>query len=74
MKKTELDKELLDAMSKDPKNWKGPFYLNSKDPRLFVCKSNNYLDWTLNLASPYSYVCLVLLISIIKVVVHYHLH
>lgn len=53
--KNKLDKQILDAMSKNPSNWKGPFYFNNKDPRLVVPKLNPYLGVTLNFASPYTY-------------------
>ena len=63
--KTERDKQMLDAMSKNPDNWKGIFYYNRQDPRLVVPKFNPYLGWTFNFASAYIYVFLVLVILII---------
>jgi uncharacterized membrane protein len=66
--KTKLDKQILDTMSKDPGNWKGPFYFNRKDTRLMVPKLYPSLGWTFNFASPYSYVTLGAIIMIIIVV------
>lgn len=65
MKKSTLEKELLDAMWDDPKNWKaGLIYVNNKDPRLIVPKRNLGMGWTFNFASPYSYITMVLIIGI----------
>lgn len=65
MRRSKLDKELLDAMSSDPVNWKlGIVYVNKKDPRLIVPKLSS-LGWTFNFASPYSYITMILIIGII---------
>jgi uncharacterized membrane protein len=66
--KTNLDKQFLDTMSKDPGYWKGPFYYNRKDPRLMVPKLHPSLGWTLNFASPYAYLTLIALIGVVIVV------
>lgn len=63
--KKNYEKEILDAWSKNSDNWKGIFYVNKKDPRIFVPKLNPLLGWTLNFANPYSYLGLVLLALII---------
>jgi uncharacterized membrane protein len=63
--KTKPDKQFLENMSRNPANWKGPFYFNRKDPRLMVPKSHPSLGWTFNFASPYSYVFLIALVGII---------
>ncbi len=60
-------KVFLDSMSRDPGNWKGPFYLNKKDPRLLVPKLLPSLGWTLNFAHPFAYVALGALFAIIIV-------
>ena len=39
------DQFLLDRLSKDPSNWRGPFYGCKKDPRLFVPKPDSSLGW-----------------------------
>lgn len=65
--KNKIDQGVLDLMRKDPKNWKWLFYVNRKDNRLIVPKMNSSMGWTLNFASPYSYIFLVLLILIIIV-------
>jgi len=49
--KTKPDQDALNLMSKDLDNWKGPFYINRKDPLLIVPKYNPSLGWTLNFAS-----------------------
>jgi Predicted membrane protein len=58
------DKEFLDNMSKDPSNWKGPFYYNPRDPRLLVPKLHPSLGWTLNFANPASYVAIGALLAV----------
>ncbi len=63
--KSRPDKEILDAMSKNPGNWKGVFYCNRKDPRIIVPKLDPSMGWTLNFASPYSYVFVIAVILII---------
>ncbi|GAO27741.1 DUF5808 domain-containing protein [Geofilum rubicundum] len=63
--KTRQDKQMLDAMRKNPDNWKGIFYYNRQDPRLVVPKLYPYFGYTLNFASGYVYVFLALLILIV---------
>lgn len=63
--KTKLSKQILDTMSKDPGNWKGPFYFNRKDPRLMVPKLYPSLGTTFNFASPYAYITIGAIIVII---------
>jgi uncharacterized membrane protein len=60
--KTKPDKDILDTMGKNPNNWKGVFYFNRKDPRLLVPKLNPSMGWTLNFASPYSYLLVIAVI------------
>lgn len=69
--KTKLDHQILELMSKDPQNWKGPIYYNPKDPRLLVPKINPYFGWTFNFASPYSYVTLgaIIVIAIVATLI-----
>lgn len=62
--KTIPSKEFLDNMSRDPGNWKGPLYINKKDPRLMVPKLIPSLGWTLNFAHPAAYLAIVALIVI----------
>ena len=66
--KSKLDQQMLDAMSKDPGNWRGPFYFNRKDPRLTVPKLYPAMGWTFNFASPYSFITLGAIIVILVVV------
>ena len=63
--KTKLQKEILDAKSKNPNNWKGIFYFNRKDPRLLVPKFYPSMGWTLNFASPYTYLFVIAVFIII---------
>lgn len=65
MKKKKRENEYLDAMSKDPSNWHGPFYVNRKDPRLIVPKYNPARGYTFNFASPYAYIVIIAFILII---------
>ena len=59
--KTKPDLFLLDRMAKDPSNWRGPFYVCRKDPRLFVEKIDSSIGWgwTFNCANPYTYIVLI---------------
>lgn len=63
--KKKPDDSILNNMSKDPGNWKGPFYFNKKDPRLTVPKQNPLLGFTFNFASPFAYLTIILLILIL---------
>jgi uncharacterized membrane protein len=67
--KTKFDKNLLDSMSKNLNNWKGPFYFNSKDPRFMVPKRHPGFGWTLNFADPLSYVAIVVFILVIVAII-----
>jgi len=62
--KKKLNKDILNNMSKDPDNWKGPFYFNSKDPRLSIPKQDPALGFTLNFASPYAYLIIIAILII----------
>jgi uncharacterized membrane protein len=61
------DFEILDAMTRDPGNWRGPFYANRKDPRMLVPKLYPSLGWTLNFGSPFAYGALAAILIIIAV-------
>ncbi len=60
--KKKLNSDILNNMSKDPGNWRGPFYINRRDPRLSVPKQDPTLGFTLNFASPYAYLFVLALI------------
>jgi len=62
------NKEFLDNMSRDPSNWKGPLYLNRKDPRLLVPKLHPSLGWTLNFANPAAYIAMAALLGVIVLI------
>lgn len=63
--KNKLEKHVLDAMSKDPGNWRGFFYVNSKDPRIIVPKLFPVLGWTLNFGNIYGYVAIIAILAIV---------
>jgi uncharacterized membrane protein len=65
MMRVKPDREFLEAMARDPGNWRGPFYSNRKDPRLLVPKLYPSLGWTINFASPYAFMCFALILLII---------
>jgi uncharacterized membrane protein len=62
--KSKLEKAILDSMNKNPNNWNGIFYYNTKDPRVLVRKIKPAMGWSLNWASPYSYISLICIILI----------
>ncbi len=55
----------FDTFDKNPNNWKGIFYFNRKDSRIFVPKINPSMGWTINMANPFTYVLFVLIILFI---------
>ena len=63
--KKKIDESILNNMSKDPGNWRGPFYVNRKDPRLTVPKQNPSLGYTFNFGSVYAYLMVLAIIIII---------
>jgi len=65
--KNKPNRDMLDAMHRNPGNWKGLFYFNRKDPRLTVPKING-LGWTFNFANPLTYLLIVVVAALIIVV------
>ena len=63
--KQKYTQEMLDAMSRNPANWRGVFYFNRKDPRLVVPKINPSLGMTFNFASPYAYITIIGVVLVI---------
>lgn len=63
--KNKLGNNILNNMSEDPGNWKGPFYFNRKDPRLSVPKQDPSLGFTFNFASPFAYLTILAIIIIL---------
>ncbi|MGQ8338455.1 hypothetical protein ACUNWD_18005 [Sunxiuqinia sp. A32] len=63
--KRKIDEEILNAMSRNPANWRGVFNYNPKDPRIRVPKINPMMGWTLNFGSIYSYVIIIAVILIL---------
>jgi len=64
-----FEQQILDNMVKDPRNWKGMFYCNKRDPRLMVRKFDSLRVWTFNFASPYSFIALgaIIFITIVSI-------
>jgi uncharacterized membrane protein len=53
---TQYEQQELDRMRNDPGNYKwGIFYFNPQDSRILVPRRIHWMGWTLNFASPYSY-------------------
>ncbi len=63
--KNKIEQHILDSMSKDLGNWRGPFYCNRKDPRLIVPKFNPMMGWTLNFSNPFTYLAVIVIILIV---------
>jgi uncharacterized membrane protein len=63
--KTTSEQNSSDMNRKNRNNWKWAFYFNNKDRRVIVPKANPGLGWTLNFASPYTYILLVIVIAIV---------
>lgn len=61
--KNRINPEMLERMKNDPSNWRGPFYFNPKDHRLFVPKYNKYLGTTVNMANPKAYLIFILIMA-----------
>lgn len=70
--KTKLDQQLLDSMWKNPDNWKGIIYINRKDPRLLVPKSNPKLGMTLNFGNKLTYLAIAGIILIISIYSYFY--
>lgn len=57
--KEKITAELKEKWHEDPHNWiLGFLYFNKNDHRVLVPKRNKFMGWTLNFASPYSYLVL----------------
>ncbi len=59
------NKKNYDLMSKNSDNWKGIFYVNSKDPRIIVPKINPLMGWTLNFGHKITIVGIIVIILIL---------
>jgi len=63
--KHKVSKELLEKWHDDSKNWLlGFLYFNSHDRRVIVPKKNPFMGWTINFASIYSYLILLLIATL----------
>lgn len=52
-------------MNTNPDHYKwGLFYFNREDPRVIVPKINKWMGWTLNFASPFSYLLILAIVLI----------
>jgi len=63
--KKKVDKEANNMMSKNPDNWKGIFYFNSKDPRMIVPKMDPTMGYTFNFGHRNTYIGIILIILIL---------
>lgn len=63
--KKKVENEIIDSMSKNPDNWKGIFYVNSKDPRIIVPKINPSFGKTLNFGHRTTYIGIIVIVLII---------
>ena len=63
--KNEVNKQLLNAMHKNPDNWKWIFYINRRDPQLIVPKLNPTMGWTINFGNTWAVAGLIVIIAII---------
>ena len=69
--KTQFEKEELERMLKDPKNYiLGFIYNNPRDPRFLVPKRFG-IGWNLNMAHPNSWLSLVTIIAVIVMIVYF---
>ena len=60
----QFEDDELERMRNDPENYKwGIFYFNTKDPRIVLPKRNRLFGWTVNFASPYSYLIIIGIIA-----------
>jgi len=66
--KTPFEKHELDRMINDPVNYKWiVFYFNPRDPRTVVPKRKKNMAWTLNFASPYSWIIILAVIVFVYI-------
>jgi len=63
--KNKFEKANYEAMHRDPDNWKGIFYVNKKDPRVWVSKLVPMTGWTLNFGNTYTYIGTIAIILIL---------
>lgn len=63
MKKKDKNNQ-YNILLKDPDNWRGLFYVCSKDPRIIVPKKNPKFGWTLNFGNVNSYLVIIAIIMI----------
>jgi len=62
---TKFKNSHYEVMNKDPKNWKGIFYVNRKDSRVLVPKITPMTGWTLNFGNKYTYISIIAIILIL---------
>ncbi len=62
--KSKETKEMENSMNRNPNNWKGIFYFNRSDYRIIVPKNNPYMGWTLNFASPNTWLFLIAILAL----------
>ena len=62
--KSKMDKQLEKMKNNNADNWRGIFYVNPEDSRIFVPRKTR-LGWTLNYGNRYTYVAIAFFILII---------
>lgn len=66
--KRPYDQHEHDLMIHNPDNYKwGSIYYNPRDSRVFVPKRKKNIAWTLNFASPYTWVILLVIVLLIYI-------
>lgn len=63
--KSNRRKKNFDLFDKNPDNWRGPFYYNPQDLRLFVPKRHPSMGLTLNFGNRNTYLILIGILLII---------
>jgi uncharacterized membrane protein len=72
MKKEENNEEYLNFLSKDPLNWKGPFYFNKRDPRYVIPADNpSSRNIVFNWAKPHPYIFFVGIVVLLYIGLQY---
>jgi uncharacterized membrane protein len=57
---SQFDQFNMDNMRSNPENYKwGVFYFNRKDSRVVLPRRNRMMGWTMNFASPYTYLIII---------------
>jgi len=61
---------MIDIRHSNQNNWKGIFYFNKKDARVFLPKRNPNLGYTVNYGNKYTYIllfCIILFFVLLSI-------